>query len=65
MPLTPEEQATRRAYLRDHMTKTPYIEGLGIVIERWDEDLAFSEIRVADPDDRPIATGTLVYRIVP
>ena len=143
MALTREEQATRRAYLRDHMTKTPYIEGLGIVIERWEEDgvtlrlpfaahltndgtvyhggavaslmdttgaaavwaghdfdkgaraatismtvnytgaarqadllahavcvkrgkdLAFSEIRVTDADDRRIATGTLVYRIVP
>lgn len=28
-------------------------------------DLAFSEIRIADTDGRAIATGTLVYRIVP
>lgn len=28
-------------------------------------ELAFSEIRVHDPDDKPVATGTLVYRIVP
>jgi uncharacterized protein (TIGR00369 family) len=28
-------------------------------------ELAFSEIRVRDPDGRPVATGTLVYRIVP
>jgi len=26
-------------------------------------ELAFSEIRVHDPDDKPVATGTLVYRI--
>jgi len=29
------------------------------------KDLAFSEIRVSDPDARGIATATLVYRIVP
>jgi uncharacterized protein (TIGR00369 family) len=29
------------------------------------KDLAFSEIRVSDPDGRGIATATLVYRIVP
>ena len=28
-------------------------------------DLAFSEIRVSDPEGRGIATATLVYRIVP
>jgi uncharacterized protein (TIGR00369 family) len=28
-------------------------------------ELAFSEIRVHDPDGKPVATGTLVYRIVP
>jgi len=28
-------------------------------------ELAFSEIRVHDPDDKPVATGTLVYRIAP
>jgi uncharacterized protein (TIGR00369 family) len=28
-------------------------------------ELSFSEIRVHDPDDRSVATGTLVYRIVP
>lgn len=28
-------------------------------------ELAFSEIRVHDPDSKPVATGTLVYRIVP
>ena len=27
-------------------------------------ELAFSEIRVHDPDGKPVATGTLVYRIV-
>jgi uncharacterized protein (TIGR00369 family) len=29
------------------------------------KDLAFSEIRISDADGRPVATGTLVYRIVP
>jgi len=28
-------------------------------------ELAFSEIRVHDPDGKPVATGTLVYRIAP
>jgi uncharacterized protein (TIGR00369 family) len=28
-------------------------------------ELSFSEIRVHDPDGKPVATGTLVYRIVP
>ena len=28
-------------------------------------ELSFSEIRVHDPDDKGVATGTLVYRIVP
>jgi uncharacterized protein (TIGR00369 family) len=28
-------------------------------------ELSFSEIHVHDPDDKPVATGTLVYRIVP
>lgn len=28
-------------------------------------ELAFSEIHVHDPDGKPVATGTLVYRIVP
>jgi uncharacterized protein (TIGR00369 family) len=31
---------------------------------RRGRDLSFSEIRVVDDDDRLIATGTLVYRIV-
>ena len=29
------------------------------------KELAFSEIRISDPDGKPVATGTLVYRIVP
>ncbi len=28
-------------------------------------DLSFAEIHVHDPDGKPVATGTLVYRIVP
>jgi uncharacterized protein (TIGR00369 family) len=34
------------------------------VCVRRGRDLSFSEIRVVDPDDRLVATGTLVYRIV-
>jgi uncharacterized protein (TIGR00369 family) len=141
--LTEEEQDRWRATLREQMTRTPYIGGLGIVIEEWSpdgvrlrlpfaahltndgaayhggavaslvdtagaaavwaghdydkgmraatvtltvnytgagrggdlladavcvkrgKDLAFSEIRVSDADGRGVATGTLVYRIVP
>lgn len=29
------------------------------------KELAFSEIRVTDAEGKPVATGTLVYRIVP
>jgi uncharacterized protein (TIGR00369 family) len=141
--LTDDEQDRWRATLRAQMTKTPYIGGLGIVIEEWSpagarlrlpfsaeltndgkafhggvvaslvdtagaaavwaghdfdkgmraatvsltvnytgagratdlvadavcvkrgRDLAFSEIRVSDPEGRGVATATLVYRIVP
>ncbi|HEX7521224.1 MAG TPA: PaaI family thioesterase [Acidimicrobiia bacterium] len=28
-------------------------------------ELSFAEVRVHDPDGKPVATGTLVYRIVP
>lgn len=34
------------------------------VCVRRGRDLAFSEIRVVDPEDRLVATGSLVYRIV-
>lgn len=139
----PPDNDRQRAALRDLMFATPYIEGLGLAIERWDSDgvvlrlpfredltndgsyyhggaiaslmdtagasavwaghdfakgaraatvsmtinytgavkrddllahavcvkrgrdLAFSEIRVTGTDDSPVATGTLVYRIVP
>lgn len=143
MALSDEEQAARRQAARDFMLDTPYIAGLGMQVERWDEDgvrlrlpfdprftnngktyhggavaslvdttgaaavwaghdfdkgaraatvsmtlnytgsarsvdligeatcvrrgrdLSFSEIRVSDPDGKLVATGTLVYRIVP
>jgi uncharacterized protein (TIGR00369 family) len=143
MALSDEEQEQRRAFLRERMCDTPYIGGLGIVIEEWSpagarlrlpfaealtndgrvyhggavaalvdtagaaavwaghdfdkgaraatvsltvnytgaarradlvadarcvkrgRDLAFSEIRVADAEGNPVATGSLVYRIVP
>lgn len=29
------------------------------------KELSFSEIRITDADGKPVATGTLVYRIVP
>jgi uncharacterized protein (TIGR00369 family) len=35
MSLTAEEQERWRATLRQQMTRTPYIGGLGIVIEEW------------------------------
>ena len=141
--MSDEEQERWRTALRDQMTGTPYIGGLGIVVEEWSpagarlrlpfdarltndgtalhggaiaslvdtagaaavwaghdfdkgiraatvsltvnytgagrgtdlvadavcvkrgKDLAFSEIRVTDPDGRGVATATLVYRIVP
>jgi uncharacterized protein (TIGR00369 family) len=143
MALSEGEQEQRRALLREHMCRTPYIEGLGIVIEEWSpagarlrlpfaepltndgrvyhggavaslmdtagaaavwaghdfdkgtraatvsltvnytgaartsdlvaearcvkrgRDLAFSEIHVTDAEGSPVATGSLVYRIVP
>lgn len=143
MSLSPEEQDRRRAVMRDLMVRTPYIGGLGVVIEEWSpdgvlcrlpfgehltndgqvhhggavaslidtagaaavwaghdfergtraatvsltvnylgaarrvdllararcmrrgRDLSFAEIHVTDPDGRPVAQGSLVYRIVP
>ena len=38
MPLTDEEQRDRRLAVRKIMTSTPFLSGLGIVIERWDPD---------------------------
>lgn len=38
MTLGAEEQARRRAAMREIMTSTPYIGALGIVIERWGAD---------------------------
>lgn len=143
MALSAEDQAKRRAAAREVMLSTPYIAGLELQVERWDEtgvrvrmpfherftndgsmyhggavaalidttgsaavwaghdfekgaraatvsitinytgaargvdllaeaecvkrgrDLHFSEIRVTDPDGKLVATGTLVYRMVP
>jgi uncharacterized protein (TIGR00369 family) len=36
--LDEEEQARLRAALRDQMPRTPYIGGLGIVVEEWSPD---------------------------
>jgi len=141
--VSPPSNDEQRAALRQIMFTTPYIEGLGLTVERWDtdgvrlrlpfrpeltndgkvyhggavaslmdtagaaavwaghdfekgvraatvsmtinytgagkqadlladavcvkrgRDLAFSEITITDAEDRPVATGTLVYRIVP
>ena len=38
MPLTDEEQQRRRDAMRDIMTSTPYIGGLGVLVERWDAE---------------------------
>jgi len=38
MPLTDEEQRRRRDAMRDIMTSTPYIAGLGIIVDRWNAD---------------------------
>lgn len=37
-PLSPEEQYKRRHAVRDLMTKTPFIGGLGVVFERYEPD---------------------------
>ncbi len=141
-PMDEDEQRERRAAMRAVMLSSKFIEHLGVVVERWDEqgvrlrlpfaehltndgvvfhggavsslvdtagaaavwaghdfdkgvraatvsmtvnytgagrgtdlvadavcvrrgrDLSFAEIRVVDLDDRLVATGTLVYRIV-
>ena len=39
-PLTEEEQQKRRAAVAEIMPKTPYLAGLGIVIEHYEPDLA-------------------------
>src|SRR2546422_7876457 len=39
-PLTEEEQERRRLAMRDIMPKTPFIGGLGIVVERYEPDAA-------------------------
>lgn len=142
MPLTEDQQRKSREAVQGFMFQTPYIEGMGMVPERWTEDgvrirlpfdpklsndgrvfhggaiaslmdtagaaavwaghdfdkgakaatvtmainylgaayesdlvadavcvkrgkeLAFSEIRITDGGGKPVATGTLVYRIV-
>lgn len=38
--LSAEEQRTRRLAIRDLMPKTPYLAGLGIVIDRYEPDEA-------------------------
>ncbi len=37
-PLTAEQQHARRQAVRDLMTRTPFIGGLGIVFERYEPD---------------------------
>jgi uncharacterized protein (TIGR00369 family) len=38
MALSDEEQSRQRAAMREVLTSTPYIAGLGVVVERWDPD---------------------------
>lgn len=37
-PLSEEDQQRRRASVRDLMTRTPFLSGLGVVFERYDPD---------------------------
>jgi uncharacterized protein (TIGR00369 family) len=46
--LSAEEQATRRLAIRDLMPKTPYLAGLGIVIDRYEPDEAIVRLPFRD-----------------
>jgi uncharacterized protein (TIGR00369 family) len=37
-PLSDEEQQARRNAIRDLMVRTPFLESLGLVIDRWEPD---------------------------
>jgi uncharacterized protein (TIGR00369 family) len=55
--LSDEEQQRRRDAMRDIMTSTPYIGGLGVVVERWDAD----GVRLRLPFDERLTNDGTVY----
>ena len=57
MPLSEHEQQERRVAMRDIMTSTPYIAGLGIVAERWDVD----GVRLRLPFDERLTNDGAIY----
>jgi uncharacterized protein (TIGR00369 family) len=57
MALSEEEQRRRRVAMRDIMTSTPYIGGLGIVVERWDDE----GVRLRLPFDARLTNDGEVY----
>lgn len=63
------EKGTHAATVSMTINYTGSARGVDLVAEatcvRRGRDLSFSEIRVSDPDGKLVATGTLVYRIVP
>ena len=57
MALSDEEQDDRRVAMRDIMVGTPYIGGLGIVVERWDAE----GVRLRMPFDARLTNDGVVY----
>jgi len=55
--LSEEEQQRRRDTMRDVMTSTPYISGLGVVVERWDAE----GVRLRLPFDERLTNDGTVY----
>ena len=57
MALSDEEQTERRAAVREVLTGSPYIGGLGVVIERWEPD----GVRVRLPFHERLTNDGSVY----
>jgi len=57
MPLEDDEQSRRREAMRDVMTRTPYIGGMGVVVERWDPD----GVQIRLPFDERLTNDGAVY----
>jgi len=55
--LSDEEQVRRREAMRDVMVGTPYMQGLGIVVEQWDTE----GVRVRLPFDERLTNDGAVY----
>lgn len=55
--LSDEEQDARRAAIRDLMPRTPYLAGLGIVIDRYEPD----EVTVRLPFRKDLTNDGVVY----